>query len=163
MATKTLGILDQVRNARGNKLALALAVPPAAFLPIAVFVIAHSEIPADIAAGIWWKAGLKGAFALGGLLFSAKSVFGWAAQMFEDKAKAVGFVALLEGVMVLSETTALSHVALVLLVGINAVAAASSVAMNDSRTKARKSAARRAAKTRAGNSSTSGTRLKAVG
>src|SRR5271157_4079219 len=39
---------------------------------------------------------------LGGLLFSAKSVFFWTRDAFRDTAKALGFVALIEGGMIFS-------------------------------------------------------------
>ena len=60
---------------------------------------------------------------LGGLLFSAKTVWQWAHQAFANDAwKATGFVVLLEGVMTLSQIPALAIAALVLLTAINGIA-----------------------------------------
>ena len=40
----------------------------------------------------------------GGLLYSAKTVYAWGKLAFHTAAKALGFVVLLEGVMILSQT-----------------------------------------------------------
>jgi len=146
MNTNNSNILDQVRNAFRNPLALALSVPPAAFLPIAVFMIAHHEIVNE--SNGWLKAA-KIVAVLGGLVFSAKSVFHWASLMFQDRVKALGFVALMETVMILSSNQVIAFCALGLLVSINAVAAAANTAVLDTRAKNRRKGAKKAVKTRA--------------
>jgi hypothetical protein len=70
--------------------------------------------------------GSSGPWALvaGGLAYSAKTVFDWAALAFANALKAVGFVVLLEGVMVTAHTPWLAFAALGYLVAINGVATA---------------------------------------
>ena len=58
---------------------------------------------------------------LGGLLFSAKSVYSWGREAFNSPAKALGFLVLAEGVMVFSSIQILSLVSLLYLIAINAV------------------------------------------
>lgn len=59
---------------------------------------------------------------LGGLLFSAKTVFAWGALAFRDRWKAAGFVVLLEGVMITSSVPMLALTLLAILVAINGIA-----------------------------------------
>jgi hypothetical protein len=59
---------------------------------------------------------------LGGLLFSAKTVFAWAKMAFQSPAKSAGFVLLLEGVMIASSVPVLPLVLLSILVGVNGIA-----------------------------------------
>jgi hypothetical protein len=65
---------------------------------------------------------------LGGLVYSAKTVYDWGSLAFKLPIKAVGFVVLLEGVMVTAKTPWLGVVALVYLIVINGVATACTLA-----------------------------------
>ena len=123
---KRKSIVDQVRTSFGkvNRLAMALGVPFGAFVPIACFVLAHFEVNA----ASWWS-DPKSALVLGGLIYSAKTVFLWGKQAFaNDGAKALGYVILLEGVMVFSGTWWLCGFALLILMTINAVATTATLA-----------------------------------
>lgn len=123
---RPLGVVQQVREAlkRRNRLAAALGFLLGGFVPVASFVVAHGEL--DAARSLWLQPGT--ALVLGGLLFSAKTVYSWSKLAFGESSKALGFVVLLEGVMILAKTGWLGAAALGLLVGINGVATACRVA-----------------------------------
>lgn len=112
------GIVAMVRQAakRDNRLATAIGALFGGFVPIASFALVHGELGSD------WYLDPKSALVAGGLLYSAKTVVQWAQLAFRDKAKAIGFAVLVEGVMTFSATSWLSYAALALLVSINAVA-----------------------------------------
>jgi uncharacterized membrane protein len=82
------------------------------FVPLASYVLAHLPSPSTALWGL----------VVGGLLFSAKTVWQWGLLAFADPWKASGFVLLIEGVMVLSPVPWLAVTALALLVAINAIA-----------------------------------------
>ena len=85
------------------------------FVPIAVYALVHDEVEAH--PWLW-------TMAVGGLAFSAISVFGWAKSAFHIRLKALGFVILLEGVVTFASERWLSLAGLVVLVTINSVSAA---------------------------------------
>jgi hypothetical protein len=120
VARRQLGVVAQVRRAfaSGNRLAAAVGLLLGGFVPLAVYVLAHGESGAF--------SGHERAWALitGGLVYSAKTVFEWARLAFTSAFKSVGFVVLLEGVMVTSTTHWLALTALGYLIGINGVATA---------------------------------------
>jgi len=96
------------------------------FPPIASFVVAHQEIPN---VGIESPRGiLLACLVFGALLFSAPTVYEWCKAAFHNAAKAVGFVVLLEGVMVFSHVEWLGYSALALLISINAIQSACNLA-----------------------------------
>jgi hypothetical protein len=66
---------------------------------------------------------------LGGLVFSALTVFRWGRLAFGSPVKALGFVVLAEGVMTFCSTAWLSVVALGYLVLINAIATGCTIAL----------------------------------
>ena len=113
------GLVAMVRTAAmpENALATAIGAVLGGFVPLATFTVAHQELP-----GAEWYLQPKLALVLGGLLYSAKTVVQWGQLAFRDRTKALGFVVLLEGVMVFSATMWLSYFALALLVAINAIA-----------------------------------------
>ena len=119
-ARRPLGVVAQVRRAfaRGNRLAAVVGLLLGGFVPLAVYVVARGESGAF--------SGHERAWALitGGLIYSAKTVFEWAKLAFTSSFKSVGFVVLLEGVMVTSTTRWLALVALGYLIAINGVATA---------------------------------------
>ena len=114
-----LGVISQVRRALkpANRLAAAVGFLLGAFVPVAIFVVAHHEAGPLAVTGSW-------GLVFGGLLYSAQTVFSWARMAFVNVAKSLGFCVLLEGVMITSTTHWLSVAALCYLVAINAVATA---------------------------------------
>ena len=117
---RPLGVVAQVRRAcaAGNRLAAVVGMLLGGFVPLAVYVVAHSESGAF--------AGHERAWALitGGLVYSARTVYEWARLAFTSAFKSVGFVVLLEGVMVTSTTRWLALAALGYLIAINGTATA---------------------------------------
>lgn len=115
------GVVDQVRSALRPRARLAtlLGAMLGGFVPVASYVVAHREIDASALLAVHSLIGF--ALVAGGLLFSAKKVYGWGRLAFQAGGEAVGFTLLMEGVMVFCNTTWLSVAALVYLVGINAI------------------------------------------
>ena len=119
-APKKVGVIGQIKTAfsPGARLGTFIGIAVGGSPPVGSFVICHQELPE--ATG--WKWCVLALLAFGGLLFSAKTVWQWAAAAFQDKWKATGFVLLMEGIMVWSQTPWLAFYALGMLVFINAVA-----------------------------------------
>jgi|HubBroStandDraft_2_1064218.scaffolds.fasta_scaffold00990_18 VIT1/CCC1 family predicted Fe2+/Mn2+ transporter len=115
------GVVAQVRAALAPKARLATFVGflLGGFVPVATYVVAHCELTS---APLYTQT--SAALVLGGLTFSAKTVFHWAAMAFENVLKALGFVVISEGVMTFSTIHWLSLVALGYLVMINGTATA---------------------------------------
>lgn len=118
--TKAPGVVEQIRQSfePGARLATFAGMILGGFVPVGSFVVCHEELPH---AEGWRQVALLTLIA-GGLVFSAKSVFQWSAAAFADRWKASGFVVLVEGLMVLSQTRGLSFAALALLVAVNGLA-----------------------------------------
>lgn len=125
-----LGVVDQVRLSlrRGSRLAFALGVLLGGFVPIATYVIAHTELA--LARPLYLQP--AAAFVAGGLLFSAVTMYKWGLLAFAQRAKALGFVVLLEGTMVTAHTHWLALAALCYLAAINGVATACNLARSES-------------------------------
>jgi hypothetical protein len=121
-----LSVVDQVRLALRprSRLASSLALLLGGFVPIATYVEAHTELVSD--QPLYEQ--LAALFVAGGLLFSAVTMYGWGRLAFTHRSKALGFVVLLEGVMVTSHTRWLALVALGYLACINGVATACNLA-----------------------------------
>ena len=117
---RPLGVVAQVRRAfaSGSRLAAVVGLLLGGFVPLAVYVVAHGESGAFTGHERAW------ALITGGLVYSAKTVFEWARLAFTSAFKSVGFVVLLEGVMVTSTTRWLALAALGYLIAINGVATA---------------------------------------
>jgi len=115
----TLGVVDQVLVALRpqNRVATLLGALLGGFVPVATYVVAHQE---TTTAPLWTQ--LPALLVVGGLTYSALTVYRWARLAVGHPVKAAGFVLLLEGVMVASSTPWLGMVALGYLVGINAIA-----------------------------------------
>jgi hypothetical protein len=116
------GVIAQTRFAlrpRG-RLGFVVGLLLGSFVPVATYVTTHSEI--DLAQALYLQPAVL--IALGGLLFSAVTMYRWGIQAFHSKPKALGFVVLLEGVMVTAHTHPLALAALVLLSAINGVSTA---------------------------------------
>lgn len=119
-APTAFGVVAQVRAslAREHRLATFIGFLLGGFVPLATFVVAHYEV--DRAAPLYGQ--LATALVLGGLAYSAKTVYEWGKMAFRQPAKAAGFVLLIEGVMVTSTHAVLSIAALVYLIAINGIA-----------------------------------------
>ncbi len=91
-----------------------IAAIAAAFLPVASYVLAHSETARNP-----WMWPLIAA----GLVFSAPTLADWAERWCKHKVKAWGFTILLEGVMIFAASVWLSLTGLAILVAINGHAA----------------------------------------
>jgi len=116
------GVISQVRTASGNPIALLVGCLLGGFVPLATYFVAHQEVDG-------YNAAL--ALVIGGLVYSAKTVWQWGLLAFNCKYKATGFVLLVEGVMVLSHIRWLGVIALAYLVLINAVATGCALALRD--------------------------------
>ncbi len=116
---KNVGVVAQVRIAcaPANRLATFVGALLGAVVPLATSMVAHYEL--DTVAP--WRDPLA-LLVLGGLLYSATTVYSWGRLAFGSWAKALGFTVLLEGVMVASGQAWLSIMALVYLCAINAIA-----------------------------------------
>jgi VIT1/CCC1 family predicted Fe2+/Mn2+ transporter len=112
--------VDQVRIALRprNRLATFLGFLLGGFVPLASFLVAHFELTAITP--LYTQKALY--LVLGGLAYSAKTVWQWGTVAFHNAFKAFGFVVLLEGVMVTSHILWLSIAALVYLMAINGIA-----------------------------------------
>jgi hypothetical protein len=124
------GVISQVRLATRNITSLAVGCLLGGFVPLATYIIAHNELKQVFS--------LQTLLVVGGLLYSAKTVWQWSNMAFECKYKATGFVLLLEGVMVLSNTQWLSLASLSYLIGINAIATGCLLAKRDNKDSVRK-------------------------
>jgi hypothetical protein len=115
-APKPPGVVRQVRIAlaRKQRLAATLGAVLGGSIPAATYTLAHHE---------WseWLSVLTVLIA-GGLVFSAPNAWQWARSAFGCPWKALGFIVLLEGVMITSTIGWLGASALAVLVLINGVA-----------------------------------------
>jgi len=98
-----------------SRLSALFGLALGAFVPLASYTVIHVEVNAR--PELWVLVGAC-------LLFSAFSVFGWARQAFGHTFKALGFVALLEGVLMFSHVVWLSLSGLGILMVLNGVTAA---------------------------------------
>jgi hypothetical protein len=119
MNTHTRGVVQQVKLAFRHKALLATLIGflLGGFVPVACYVIAHREGAAFDLAGSK-SLGLV----VGGLAYSAKTVYEWSKLAFTSAVKSLGFVVLLEGVMITSHTVWLGMTALGYLIVINGIA-----------------------------------------
>lgn len=117
---RQMGVVDEVELAFSarSRLATGLGFVLGGVIPIATYLEVHFDL--DHTRPLHGQAATY--MIAGGLLFSAKTVFAWGRRAFRDPWKALGFVALLEGVMVTSDVHALATVLLAILVAINGIA-----------------------------------------
>lgn len=120
-AATSRGIITQIHIAARNPLPAVIGALLGALVPSATFVVGHYELSS------WTEP--KALIVLGGLAFSALTVFRWGRLAFGSAVKALGFVVLAEGVMTFSSTAWLSVVALGYLVLINAIATGCTIAL----------------------------------
>lgn len=125
-----LSIVDQVKEALKPKAKLAtfLGFLLGGFVPSASYIVAHHEL--DHSKPLYFQPALL--LVLGGLLYSAKTVYEWGCNAFSNKLKAFGFVVLLEGVMILSSTPAIAITALLYLAMINGIATGCNLSLKSS-------------------------------
>lgn len=119
----TRGLVRDVRTActKKHRLAMLLGALIGGFVPVAIFFTAHHG-------GFVWQSE-SGGLVAGGLLYSVQTVYQWARQAFGQALKSVGFVVLLEGVMVTTHIGWLAVTALVYLVVINGVSAGVTISL----------------------------------
>ncbi len=112
-----MGAVEQMVRAfsSGNRLSACMGIVLGGFVPIAVYALVHYEVAEH---PMFW------CMVVGGLAYSAVSVFKWAENAFHMRLKAIGFVLLLEGAVTFSHERWLGFGGLVLLVGINGISAA---------------------------------------
>lgn len=118
--TESFGVVKQVQIAfnRRNRLATALGFLMGGFVPSATYTVAHFEVATR---PLMWL------MVVGGLLFSAVTVYKWASLALNSNIKAVGFVILLEGVMTFAATPWLSFAGLFMLACVNGIATGSNL------------------------------------
>jgi hypothetical protein len=126
---RNVGVVEQVRIALRPEFRLAtfVGVLLGAIVPLVTFAVAHSELDPWCADPLWL-------LVLGGLLFSARTVYVWGCLALGSPVKAAGFTVLIEGAMVLSSQEWLSITALVYLCGINAIATGVTLARGEPKT-----------------------------
>lgn len=117
---KPMGVVDQVTLAfkARNRLATIMGFLLGGVVPVATYLEAHADL--DRSLPLYSQVATY--LVLGGLAFSAKTVYEWANLAFANATKAAGFVILLEGVMITSSVPVLPLVLLAALVGINGIA-----------------------------------------
>jgi len=125
-----LSIVEQVRESLKPKARLAtfLGFLLGGFVPTASYIVAHHELVSD--KPLYFQPALL--LVLGGLLYSAKTVYEWGCNAFSNKMKAFGFVVLLEGVMILSTTPAIAIMALLYLAMINGISTGCNLSLKSS-------------------------------
>lgn len=123
-----MNLVQQVRRAfaRRNRLATCIGFLLGGFVPLAIYVVSHQE-----GAGLNLTA--PTGLVLGGLLYSAQTVYQWAKLAFTNALKSVGFCVLLEGVMVTSKTHWLGLAALCMLIAINGVSTGCTISLGQPR------------------------------
>lgn len=124
-AEEEIGVIDQVKMAARNPLAALAGFILGGFVPVATFSVSHLD--KGLNEYILWT------LVIGGLIYSALTVFGWAKMAFGNGLKAFGFVVLIEGVMTLSGIAWLAYAALALLVVINGIATGATLSLKGSR------------------------------
>lgn len=113
----TANPVEQARMAfgRGNRLSAAVGLVLGGFVPLASYTLVHLEVS---------RRPLLWVLVVGGLVYSAFSVYGWARKAFRHRAKALGFVVLLEGTLTFCSVPWLSLAGLAILMVLNGVTAA---------------------------------------
>ena len=144
----TTDIVTQLECAIRRPQATLIGALVGGIVPWFARTLAHDQLPAAWSAGNSGLAAVLLAVVLGCALFSAITVYKFGCATFNDSRKALGFVAAIEGVMLVS-TGATSNVALAVLILINALANGSAIALAREATCKRREAAARASVTRA--------------
>ena len=120
-----LGVIDQALVAfeRKNLLATLFGGWLGGIVPFAVFMTAHYSTTKTLSiSGVEVSGAWLWVLVLAGLAYSATTVYKWGVVAFSNKAKAAGFVVLLEGILTFSPEHGLAVAALVTMMLINAIA-----------------------------------------
>ena len=115
-------VIDQTRIAFSvSAIGSLVGIVIGSAVPLITYTIAHHE----------WKDWLTiySVLIVGGLLFSANSVFFWTKAAFRSSIKALGFILLVEGAMVFSGIHWVNLLGLSILIGINAVSTGANLVM----------------------------------
>jgi hypothetical protein len=107
-------VIDQVRIAFSiSAIGACVGILVGLTVPLTTFMVAHYE----------WKEfwSIYSVLIVGGLIFSANSVYFWSKAAFRSSVKALGFVCLVESAMIFSHIRWVTYLGLALLIGINAV------------------------------------------
>jgi hypothetical protein len=127
-SSRNPGVIEQFRVAKSNPAALIGGCLLGAFVPFVTFWVAHFELNKETL----FSSFQPGLFlVLGGLVYSAKTVWQWGRLAFNCPWKATGFVLLIEGAMVTTQTLWLGVMALGYLMVINAVATGCTLTAGD--------------------------------
>lgn len=121
-ACQHLGVVDEVFLAfrSGTPLVPILGFILGGIVPVATYLEAHYDMSSVEPLHVQTTTYLV----LGGLVFSAKTVFQWLRRAWRDGWKAAAVVLILEGIMVQSSVPVLPWVILAILVAINGTATA---------------------------------------
>lgn len=150
----TTDVVTQLECAIRRPQATLIGALVGGIVPWFARTLAHDQLPTAWSAGNTALAAVILAVVLGCALFSAITVYKFGCATFGCAKKALGFVAAIEGVMLVS-TGMTSNVALVVLIAINALANGSAIALARDTACKRREAAARAAATRTRSRSSS--------
>jgi hypothetical protein len=139
---RTIDVVTQLEVAVGNPLAATLGAAIGGIVPWFGREIAHGELATR------WYADPKLIVVAGCVLFSVATVYAFGRAAFGSPRKAAGFVAALEGVMLISHGW-IGVVALCVLIAINAIANGCTIALARDATRRRREADARRSATRA--------------
>lgn len=119
-------IVSQVKIAlnKDHRLAAIIGIFFGAFIPVATFYEAHFD-----GAITWWQQWMLPLLVIGGLAYSASTVYQWGKLAVGSGFKALGFTVLLEGVMTFSNIAWLSYASLAYLMVINGIAMGTKLAL----------------------------------
>jgi hypothetical protein len=147
---RVVDVISQLECATRHPRAAILGGVLGGAVPWFARALAHDELPEAWSTGHRWLAGIMLVVVLGCCAFSMLTVYKFGKAAFDDAHKAAGFVAAMEGVMLVSHGTT-SIVALALLVVINAIANGCVIALAREATERRREADTRRSATRARN------------
>ena len=132
----SVSVIDQIRLVftRANWLPLLIGSVLGGTAPALTYTASHVLHPLAKGAQIGsWSAWVTvwTPVVIAGLMFSGITVYQWFEQAFKNRAKAIGLVVLIETVMTCAiDAPVMCYLALSLLVAINAVATATTLALN---------------------------------
>jgi len=149
----TTDVVSQLECAIKNPHAALMGAVIGGLVPWFGRTLAHDQIPSAWSSGSTSLAIVMLAVVIGCGIFSGLSVYKFGKAAFGDSKKAFGFVLALEGVMLVSHG-ATSAIALAVLIGINAIANGSVIALAREATNKKRAAVVKSAATRAARSRT---------
>ena len=125
------GVIVQIKRAfsRSSALATSIGFLLGSFIPVSTYVLTHHEL--DKEHPLYTQ--VLTYVIVGGLAYSAITVYSWALLAFKSRVKALAFVVLLEGTMVVSSNVLLNSAALFYLAFVNGTATGCTLAEDESR------------------------------